>query len=170
MEGSDERARAKEFAITAEIAAEVVVTNEDVTDVVGGLESGMLPPPDEKPPAGTRASTAFVVPPTHYSPLSSTDAGEGYDAKDSFSKSSKIKLAVGEVYEANAMTVSPNSTRNETEMIGLSNATLNGNATESIPVSDATTTAVLQNSYDLELLNPKDYTSSGYVSFLTLIR
>ena len=172
LEGSDERrARAKEFAITtAEVAAEVVVTNEDaLADVVSELESGKLAPPEMPPSAGTRTSTAFAVPPTRYSPLSSADTGKGYvDVKES--KSSKIKLAVGEVYEeAHATTVSLNSTRrNETEMILLSNATLNGNATEPIiTVSDATT-AVGQNSYDLELLIPKDYTSSGYVSFLTL--
>ena len=158
---SDERARVKEFAITAEVAE--VVANEDVADV-GELGSGKLSSP-EKPPAGARASTAFVVPPNH-SALSSADTGKRYDVKER--KSSKIKLAVGDVYEAHAMTVSLNSTRNETEMIRLSDATLNGNSTESIPVSDATTD-VGQNSYDLELLSPKDYTSSGYVSFLTLI-
>ena len=173
LEGSDERrARVKEFAITtAEVAAEVVVTNEDaLADAVGELESGKLMPPEKPPSAGTRTSTAFAVPPTHYSPSSSADTGKGYvNVKES--KSSKIKLAVGEMHEeARATTVSLNSTRrDETEMILLSNATLNGNATEPIiPLSDATT-AVGQNSYDLELLIPKDYTSSGYVSFLTLI-
>lgn len=162
----------KEFAITtAEVAAEVVVTNEDaLADAVGELESGKLMPPEKPPSAGTRTSTAFAVPPTHYSPSSSADTGKGYvNVKES--KSSKIKLAVGEMHEeARATTVSLNSTRrDETEMILLSNATLNGNATEPIILLSDATTAVGQNSYDLELLIPKDYTSSGYVSFLTLI-
>jgi len=110
----------------------------------------------------TKSSTAFVIPPTH---PSSVDSRIGDDVKES--KSSKSELTTEDVYSIEAGTNLHNNTRNETtDMMTLSNSSLIVNTKES--VISATNTSVGENSDDMKVIKPQDYTSSGFVSLLCL--
>lgn len=111
-------------------------------------------------------STAFVIPPPAKNPLPSiADDSKRKDAKKSKSSKSKTGMEEVKVDGNKSMNASLNdSTHNDTETTTASlNDTLHSNTTGFPSPSNA---SIVEEVSEMDMGYPKDFTSSGYVSFV----
>lgn len=110
-------------------------------------------------------STAFVIPPPANNPLPSiADDSKRKDVKKSKSSKSKTGMEEVKVDGNKSMNASLNNrTHNDTETTTALNDTLHSNTTGFPSPSNA---SVAEEVSDMDMGHPKDFTSSGYVSFV----
>ena len=112
-------------------------------------------------------STAFVIPPPAKNPLPSiADDSKRKDVKKSKASKSKTGMEEVKVDGNKSMNASLNNrTHNDTETTTALNDTLHSNTTGFPSPSNA---SVAEEVSDMDMGHPKDFTSSGYVSFVCI--